>query len=107
MSKRRRYGREEQRRLIEEWKESGECAAAFAARVGVAANTIYRWRAALIGAVSRVPASTLSRIVELRAEPMPGDARFEIDVGGWRVRVPALFDEAGLRRLLRALEATP
>jgi transposase-like protein len=107
MSRQRRHGREEQRQLIEEWKESGESAAVFAARVGVAANTIYRWRSALIGAVSRVPASTLSRIVELRAEPMPGDTRFEIDVGGRRVRVPASFDETGLRRLLRALEATP
>ena len=93
--------------MIEEWQESGESAAVFAARVGVAANTIYRWRASLVGAVSRVPASTLSRIVELRAEPMPGDTRFEIDIGGRRVRVPAVFDEAGLRRLLRTLEATP
>ena len=33
MSKRRRRGRDEQRRLIQEWDESGESAAAFAAPV--------------------------------------------------------------------------
>lgn len=104
MSKHRRRRREEQRRLIQEWNESGESAAAFAARIGVASNTIYRWRAALTGAGPQVPASMLSRIVELQAEVMPADTRFEIDVGGRRVRVPVCFDEAGLQRLLRLLE---
>jgi hypothetical protein len=89
-------------------QESGESAAVFAGRGSALPPTRSTGgRASLVGAVSRVPASTLSRIVELRAEPMPGDTRFEIDVGGRRVRVPAVFDEAGLRRLLRTLEATP
>jgi transposase-like protein len=103
MSKRRRRRRDEQRRLIQEWEESGESAAAFAARIGVASNTVYRWRAAS-SAPLKVPESTLARIVEVRAAAMPADTRFEIEFGGRRVRVPASFDETGLRRLLRVLE---
>jgi transposase-like protein len=105
MSKRRHRGRDEQRRLIQEWEESGESAAAFAERIGVASNTLYRWRAASTSAPLKVPESTLARIVEVRAAAMPADTRFEIEFGGRRVRVPASFDETGLRRLLRVLEA--
>lgn len=104
MSKRRRRRRDEQRRLIQEWEESGESAAAFAARIGVASNTLYRWRAASTSASLKLPESTLARIVEVRAAAMPADTRFEIEFGGQRVRVPASFDETGLRRLLRVLE---
>jgi transposase-like protein len=104
MSKRRRRGRDEQRRLIQEWEESGESAAAFAARIGVASNTVYRWRAASTSTSLPLPESTLARIVEVRAAAMPTDTRFEIEFGGRRVRVPASFDETSLRRLLRALE---
>jgi transposase-like protein len=107
MSKHRRRRREEQRRLIQEWKESGESAAAFAARIGVVSNTVYRWRAALTDAVPKIPESTLSRIVEVRTAAMPADTHFEIEIGGRLVRVPASFDEGGLRRLLRVLEAAP
>lgn len=90
---------------MQEWRDSGESAGAFAARIGVASNTLYRWRRAGLAAGRKVAAPTLSEIVEVRA--MAADTRFEIDVGGWRVRVPASFDEAGLRRLLGVLEAAP
>jgi transposase-like protein len=104
MSKRRHRGRDEQRRLIQEWEESGESVAAFAARIGVASNTLYRWRAPKTTALPTLPESTLARIVEVQAAAMPADTRFEIEFGGRRVRVPASFDETGLRRLLRVLE---
>jgi transposase-like protein len=107
MSKQRRRRREEQRRLIQEWKESGESAAAFAARIGVAGNTLYRWRSTMTDAAPKVPERALSRIVEVRAAVMLADTRFEIEVGVRRIRVPASFDETGLRRLLRVLEAAP
>ena len=72
MSKRRWRRRDEQRRLIQEWEESGQSAAAFAARIGVASNTLYRWRAASMSASLKLPESTLARIVEVRAAAMPG-----------------------------------
>ena len=95
---------EERRRLVRDWKASGETAIAFAKRIGVASNTLYRWRSALASTPPEVSESALSRIVELRAAPAPTGAHFEIDVGSRRVRVPASFDEEGLRRLLRVLE---
>jgi transposase-like protein len=104
MSKHRR--RDEQRRLIQEWNESGESAAAFAARMGVSSHTVYRWRAALADASKRRE-SALAQIVEVRTTTLPTDTRFEIEVGGRRVRVSSSFDEAGLRRLLRVLEGAP
>jgi hypothetical protein len=52
----------------------------------------------------KLPESALARIVEVRTAAMPADTRFEIEFGGRRVRVPASFDEMGLRRLLRVLE---
>jgi transposase-like protein len=107
MRKQRRRRREEQRRLIQEWDKSGEDAGTFAARIGVASNTLYRWRAALTDAVPKLPESALARIVEVRTAAMPADTRFEIETGGRCVRVPASFDEVGLRRLLRVLEAAP
>lgn len=107
MSRHRRRRREEQRRLIQEWIESGESAATFAARISVASNTLYRWRAAMTDAAPKIPGPALSRIIEVRTAEIPGDTRFEIQVGGRRVRVPGSFDEAGLRRLLRVLETAP
>jgi transposase-like protein len=107
MSKQRRRRREEQRRLIQEWNDSDDSAAAYAARIGVASNTLYRWRSAMTDAGPKVPERALSRIVEVRAAVMPADTRFEIEVGGRRIRVPESFDETGLRRLLRVLEAAP
>jgi transposase-like protein len=98
---------EERRRLVRDWKESGESAAVFAKRIGVASNSLYRWRSALASAAPEVSESALSRIVEVRAAVAPASAHFEIDVGSRRVRVPASFDEEGLRRLLRVLEVAP
>ena len=92
--------------MIEEWRESGDSAEAFAARIGVASNTLYRWRAATAGVTSGPAEAALSRIVEVRrAAVATTETRFEIEVGGRRVLVPGAFDEAGLRRLLRVLEA--
>lgn len=86
---------------------SGETAAVYAARIGVASATLYRWRAALTSAPPEVSEATLSQIVEVRGAVVPSGAQFEIEVGSRRVRVPASFDEAGLRRLLRVLEVAP
>lgn len=107
MSRRRRRRRDEQLRLIREWRASGDSAEAFAARIGVASATLYRWRAAAAGVTSGPAEPALSQIVEVRtAAVAAADTRLEIEAGGRRVLVPASFDEASLRRLLRVLEAT-
>lgn len=100
----KRRGRDEWGQLIGEWARSGEKADAFAARIGVASNTLYRWRATLKGAAKR-RAPALSQIVEVRPSGFVADTRFELEVAGRVVRVPAAFDEAALQRLLRVVEA--
>lgn len=71
----------------------------FAASDGVSVHTLRHWawklgRERETRALSRVPP-----MIEVRARPVADD-RFEIEVGGRRVRVPATFDSEALRRLL-------
>jgi transposase-like protein len=104
--KQRRRRPKEWRRLLAEWDESGESAVGFAGRIGVSAQTLYRWRTALEGLPRRADVAALAKIVEVRAaRPVPDD-RFELRLAGGRsVGVPTSFDEAALARLLRVLEA--
>jgi transposase-like protein len=104
--KQRHRRREEWRRLLAEWDESGESAVGFAGRIGVSTQTLYRWRTALEGAARGAAAAALAEIVEVRAAQPPADDRFELRLGGGRsVGVPTSFDEVALARLLRVLEA--
>ena len=105
MKQRRRLPKE-WRRLLAEWDESGESAAGFAGRIGVSAQTLYRWRTALEGPPRGADVAALAKIVEVRtARPAPDD-RFELRLASGRsVGVPTSFDEAALARLLRVLEA--
>ena len=100
--KRRRRG--EWRGLLTEWTESGESAVEFAGRIGVSAQTLYRWRTALEDTPRR-EAAALAQIVEVRTAPPPADDKFEVRLAGGRsVGVPASFDDAALARLMRVLE---
>jgi hypothetical protein len=47
--------------------------------------------------------ATLPTMIEVRAHSV-GDDRFEIELGGRRVRVPPSFDADALRRLITLLE---
>jgi hypothetical protein len=127
---RARVAREEWSKRVERWRDSGLTCAEFAAEIGVNARTLTYWkwilgkeargekrtwasrkrgqprarRARASGAVpSAAPA--VSGFVEVQAAPR--DARFELELGaGRRLRVPASFDAAELRRLHAVLEAS-
>jgi transposase-like protein len=104
--KRKHRRREEWRRLVTEWKASGESAVGFADRIGVASQTLYRWRTALAGGPQPARAAALAKIVEVRTTRAPADDGFELRLSSGRsVGVPASFDEAALARLLRVVEA--
>lgn len=99
-------GRDEWRRLVEEWEESGESASEFGHRVGVTPSTLYRQRRMRASAARKHPQAALARFVEVRAARQPSDDRFEIRlIDGRCVGVPPSFDGEALRRLLRVLEA--
>jgi transposase-like protein len=104
--KQRRRRSKEWRRLLAEWDERGESAVEFAGRIGVSAQTLYRWRTALQDASHGRDAAALAKIVEVRAARPAPDDRFELRLAGGRsVGVPPSIDEAALARLLRVLEA--
>jgi transposase-like protein len=104
--KQRRRRAKEWRRLLAEWDESGESAVEFSGRIGVSAQTLYRWRTALEGTARGRDAAALAKIVEVRAAQSTSDDRFELRLAGGRsVGEPTSFDEAALARLLRVLEA--
>lgn len=113
-----RVARNEWRKRVQRWKESGLSAKDFAAEVGINAGTLQVWRSKLKhddAAPTRRPrrspsAAILSSLIEVRAPTvaMPQvDQRFEIELAnGRRIRVGRGFDVASLRSLVTALEAT-
>jgi transposase-like protein len=110
---RARVDRDEWRRRVERWKDSGLTAKEFAAEVGINAGTLQFWRYKLKrdGRPARRPKTPsdaiLSSLVEVRASAGAiVDQRFEIELGnGRRVRVAAGFEPEALRTLLTVLEA--
>lgn len=92
--------------MLAEWDASGESAIAFAGRIGISTQTLYRWRTAVEKTARGAGAVALAKIVEVRAPVSPPDERFEVRlVGGRSVVVATSFDEAALARLMRVVEA--
>jgi hypothetical protein len=95
--------------LLDELEQSGLSVAAFARDRGVPTWRLYegrrrRQRKAASDKSDSRPASQFLPI-QLAPEPTSGEA-FEVELrGGRTVRVPSGFDEACLRRLVRALES--
>jgi transposase len=107
-----RASRDEWRRRVERWKDSGLTAKEFAVETGINAGTLQFWRYKLGKPAPRRPrqrspaASILSSIVEVRPAVAPLESRFEIELGnGRRLRVPTAFDASALKSLLAILEA--
>lgn len=108
-----RASRDEWRRRVERWKDSGLTAKEFAAEAGINAGTLQFWRYKLGRSVlgrrrqPRDAGSILSSIVEVRPAVAPQESRFEIELGnGRRLRVPAAFEPPALKALLAILEVT-
>jgi hypothetical protein len=112
----KRASRDEWRKRVDRWKDSGLTAKEFAAETGINAGTLQFWRyklargtpASVRRRARRAAASIVSSIVEVRpAAPAAEESRFEIEIGnGRRVRVPMVFDATALRSLLSVLDAT-
>jgi transposase-like protein len=94
---------------VERWIASGQSARAFAAQIGVNANTLANWRWKLRESeVSRESsvAPTAMAFVEVDGGTLAArDERLEIVLaGGQVVRVPRDFDSSSVARLLDLLE---
>ena len=112
---RARADRDEWRRRVARWKDSGLTAKEFAAEMGINAGTLQFWQYKLkrgTRPVRRLDAKApsdriLSSLVEIRPPAAAiVEQRFEIELGnGRRVRVGAGFDAESLRVLVAVLEA--
>jgi hypothetical protein len=109
-----RASRDEWRKRVERWKDSGLTAKEFAAETGLNAGTLQFWRYKLkktdaVGARRRSPAvvaPAVSSIVEVAATRTAVDPRVEIELRNGRLlRVPASFESSALKALLAILEA--
>jgi transposase-like protein len=92
------------RRLIAAQERSGQTAREFAAARGIPVGTLYWWRSKLRrDATQLVPVDVIERdvVLDRRRSDSP---TFELEVDHtMTLRIPANFDEAELRRLVRAL----
>jgi transposase len=105
-----RANRDEWRKRVERWKDSGLTAKEFAGETGINAGTLQFWKYKLRklgpGRRANAASSLLSSIVEVQPTVVLPESRFEIELGnGRRVRVPATFDAPALKALLAVLEA--
>src|SRR5438477_8407160 len=96
-----RESREQWQERVAQWRSSGLTARDFAARNRLKVHTLRHWSWKLgreggdVTSVARVPA-----LIEVHPRAATDD-RFEIELGGRRVRVPPSFDADALRRRSR------
>jgi hypothetical protein len=111
----KRTGREEWRKRIERWRESGLSAEQFAAELGINAGTLKYWKYRLGKELTRSAAAEpkprrgnaplVSSLVEVHAAPMIAPSSFVLELGhDRRLQIPSHFDGSSLDRLLSLLE---
>jgi hypothetical protein len=112
---RTRTGRDEWRKRVERWRESGLSAEAFAAELGTKPATLKFWKyrvgleakakAVAEGKQSSSPAVEAAALVEVRANTSSESAAFVLELGSSRrLQISNAFDDRALARLLAVLE---
>lgn len=115
--------RQEWRKRVQRWVQSGLTATEFATEAGLNVNTLRKWKymfdqeARPLDSSERTPPSHTKGpnstqpalpLVEVQAALVPRDPGFEVELSsGHRVRVPTTFESDALRRLLGVLEDRP
>jgi transposase-like protein len=98
---RRRWSAEDARAVLDRLESSGLSVRAFAAREGLEVHRLYRWRR-LLGRSGRVARSAGPAFIEVSRV---ATAIIEVVLRtGHVVRVPSVFEEQALRRVVSVLE---
>jgi len=110
-----RTTRDEWRKRVDRWEDSGLRAKEFAAETGINAGTLQFWKYKLRRTEGRPAvrrprrtraAPTASSFVEVQPVGVVAEARFEVELAnGRRLHVPPTFEPAALKALLAILEA--
>jgi transposase-like protein len=108
-----RTGREEWRKRIERWRDSGLSAEQFAAEFGINAATLKFWKYRIgketgggVASKSKQQSAALqaASLVEVQAAPSSEPTPFVLELGkARRLQIPARFDAHALERLLSLL----
>jgi hypothetical protein len=112
-----RSSREEWRKRVERWKDSGLTAEQYASELGINAKTLQFWKYKLgrpqpPGGRRPTPSGrerleTALPLVEVRPTFPIGGAVFQLELGGGkRLHIPATFEAEPLERLLAVLART-
>lgn len=113
-----RTSRDEWKKRVERWKDSGLSAEEFAAELGINASTLKFWKYQLGKGERRGRGSAPRQhpkrpgpelpLMEVRPSLSPGAPGFELELaGGKRLRIPTAFESEALTRLLAVLERMP
>lgn len=111
-----RANRDEWRKRVERWRDSGLSAEEFATELGIKATTLKFWKYVFAKegggetpSARRIVRRKVTRAPFVELQPaVRGDAVFELELGGTRrLRIPSNFDVDALRRLLEALDGAP
>lgn len=102
---RREWAETEARAWYAQWRASGLSVPAFARQHGFSADRFYRWRRKFEAATAPAPTPAVLPLVAVSPRTPATPAGFELACGRGRVlRIPASFDPAALRALLRVLD---
>ena len=105
-----RWSKKAGRAMVEAWRQSGESRAAFARRYGLGVHRVTYWISRLDGLDHRARQSSHRQSPEVTFAPvrvvnaeLPSACTLDVVIGAAVVRVPPVFDEAHLRRVVSAL----
>jgi hypothetical protein len=108
-----RTSREEWRKRVERWKDSGLTAEQYASELGINAKTLQFWKYKLAKPAASAQRARRRPRVEatlplIEVQPASADgSAFELALsGGKRLRIPAAFEVEALERLLAVLART-
>ena len=110
-----RSSREEWRKRVERWKDSGLTAEQYASELGINAKTLQFWKYKLAKPEPSGPRRVRRRkgakgalpLIEIQPTAAAGDGMFELELSsGKRLRIPSTFEAEPLERLLAVLART-
>jgi transposase-like protein len=99
----KRYTKAQRRRVIEDWRKTGDPLCQVAKRCGVGVGAAYYWakqEGSSRGQQSAVQEVSFAQLVRATAEVAP---TLEVKIGRAAIRVAKDFDPEHLRRLVEAL----
>jgi hypothetical protein len=95
-----KYSKENRRDLLQQWRESGKSGSAFCAENGICRNTFQNWKKR---EPEDLPSGGLVEITRPVTAVMCETVSILIEVGAFRITIPARTGQVEIEVILRAL----